>query len=311
VCTVYQIICLDGYYGVQMLIKNIITIIIIRMSLPPTIWGSHFWKTLHFITIGYPLNPSKKEKMNISNIINALETIIPCGECRTHYKYNLKHHPLTDDILSIKLKLIVWMYELHNIVNRHTGKEMPSFEHAMVRLFTDDNGRFTEHQHQHQHDNHNPENQRNDVNKTDNNAKNKNDINVDTLSVDSAIKYYKLYKRNTTDDDVINLEDVYKLYRDDNEKRKKMEEDVIKGEEIFKKLFSDEKYAEIKERERKAHEEHLKLIESKNPVFNFEYQTTINIDMFINTFVDAIQKEKDSDKKQDILSGFKIILECF
>jgi hypothetical protein len=289
------------------------------MSLPPTIWGSHFWKTLHFITIGYPLNPSKKDKTNISNIINSLETILPCGECRTHYKYNLKHHPLTDDILSIKLKLIVWMHELHNIVNRLTGKEMPPFEYAMVRLFTDDHGRFTEehlrehqhaHEHPHEHQHEHPHEHPHEHQNAKKGVK-KNDIDVGTLSLETAMNYYKIYKRNGIDGCMVNLDEVYGSYQEDIEKQKKMEEDLKKGEEIFKKLFSDEKYAEVREREKKAREEYLKMIESKNPVFKFESQTTIDVGLLINNFVDAIQKENNLDKKKDMITGFKTILECF
>ncbi len=94
------------------------------MSLPTSLWGMSFWKMLHFATLGYKIHPSDEEKIAMRNLIESLQYLLPCPDCRAHLRTNLKQLPLTDDILSVKLKLILWVHELHNRVNLLTKKTM-------------------------------------------------------------------------------------------------------------------------------------------------------------------------------------------
>ena len=100
-------------------------------NIDPNLWGKHFWATAHYITISYPTNPTKIEKQNVKFFFELLKELLPCGNCRSHYKNNLKIYPLTDEILSSKYKLIEWLVNLHNEVNKRTGKKIISVDEAM------------------------------------------------------------------------------------------------------------------------------------------------------------------------------------
>jgi len=95
---------------------------------------------------------------------------MPCVQCKMHLRQNLRENPLTDEILSVKLKLIMWCHNLHNIVNALTNKPVLSFEDAMLSLFTGNiEGTFT-------------------VQPSDNNE-----------TVESLLEEYKLKRRNGTE----------------------------------------------------------------------------------------------------------------
>ena len=64
----------------------------------PDIWGPHGWRFLHYITLGYPNNPSQEDKNTYRNFINSFKEIIPCGLCKNHFKQNLLKNPLTDEV---------------------------------------------------------------------------------------------------------------------------------------------------------------------------------------------------------------------
>jgi hypothetical protein len=104
------------------------------MSLPASAWGSHFWKFLHITTLAYPLYPNETEKKAFSDIIDAMCVLLPCEQCRKHLNVNMIAHPLTDQILSIKINLIMWVYELHSCVNHYSGKPNVPFERAILDL---------------------------------------------------------------------------------------------------------------------------------------------------------------------------------
>ena len=36
-------------------------------SIKPNIWGPHGWKFLHYVSLGYPENPTPEDKINYKN----------------------------------------------------------------------------------------------------------------------------------------------------------------------------------------------------------------------------------------------------
>jgi|SRR3989344_6787842 len=93
------------------------------INISPKLWGPCFWKTMHFITFAYPVNPSDDDKQNVYNAIYALGNVLPCQKCLMHFQQLLQMYPLTNTILSSRRKLINWLYNIHNIVNKETHKE--------------------------------------------------------------------------------------------------------------------------------------------------------------------------------------------
>ena len=91
------------------------------------IWGAHLWFSLHTITFNYPLRPTKKEKQNYKNFFISMQYIIPCSICKKNYVRHLNEHPI-DPFLKNRKKLVLWLIDIHNMVNAETGKKTLSHE---------------------------------------------------------------------------------------------------------------------------------------------------------------------------------------
>ena len=59
-------------------IKKIIFNTIMTNSIQPKLWGPHGWKFMHYISLGYPINPTSKDKINYKNFYYSLQDILPC-----------------------------------------------------------------------------------------------------------------------------------------------------------------------------------------------------------------------------------------
>jgi len=100
----------------------------------PKIWGPHIWQTMHYISLGYPNNPTEEDKHNYKSFFLLLKNVLPCKICSNHYHQNLNSLPLTDNILSNKNNLIKWVIDLHNIVNKMKNKDILSYDEAMRHI---------------------------------------------------------------------------------------------------------------------------------------------------------------------------------
>lgn len=106
------------------------------MSIGPETWGPHIWKALHYVSIGYPENPTEGQKQKYKEFYLLLQDVLPCQLCREHYSENLKKAPLTNDILSDREKLIKWVIDIHNIVNEMNGKNKMRYQEAKTLVDT-------------------------------------------------------------------------------------------------------------------------------------------------------------------------------
>lgn len=100
----------------------------------PDIWGPHAWKFLHYVTLGYPVNPTPEQKEEYKKFFMALSTVLPCSVCANHFAENYKKLPLTDIILSDREKLVKWLIDIHNIVNAMKNKPVLSYEDAVKQI---------------------------------------------------------------------------------------------------------------------------------------------------------------------------------
>ena len=101
------------------------------MNLGPSIWGPHGWKFIHMIALAYPDNPTNDNKKNYKNFFTGIQYILPCSICRDNYKKHLKDFPLTNKILNSRELLIKWTIDIHNMVNKETGKPELKYEDAL------------------------------------------------------------------------------------------------------------------------------------------------------------------------------------
>ena len=101
------------------------------MIINKNLWGKHLWLALHYISIGYPNNPSDNDKQNYKNFFLLLKDVLPCKICSLHYEKNLEKLPLTDEILNNKESFIKWVIDLHNDVNQMLGKKIINYDDAI------------------------------------------------------------------------------------------------------------------------------------------------------------------------------------
>lgn len=98
-----------------------------QMGMSPDVWGPIFWNTMHIVSLGYNLEPSKKEQDDAVKFYKSLETMLPCGICRSHYSEFLREMPVEHAVGS-RDDLIYWVFQLHNKVNVNLGKREFTFD---------------------------------------------------------------------------------------------------------------------------------------------------------------------------------------
>jgi hypothetical protein len=104
----------------------------------PDVWGPHGWKFIHYVTLGYPNNPTNKDKNNYYNFFTDLANVIPCPICAEHYKEHLKITPLNDEALKDKESLMTWGITMHNHVNARNNKKKYSIKEAIKAIINND-----------------------------------------------------------------------------------------------------------------------------------------------------------------------------
>ncbi len=104
----------------------------------PEIWGPHGWKFIHYITLGYPSNPTTKDKQQYFDFFMNLANVIPCSVCENHFKEHLNITPLDDDALSSRENLMAWGITMHNHVNARNNKKIYSVRDALRAIIEND-----------------------------------------------------------------------------------------------------------------------------------------------------------------------------
>ena len=89
--------------------------------------GTSTWVFLHTLAAQYPSRPSTRQKRDVTNLINILTRLYPCGECAEHFQEIVKVHPPQ---VGSGEALSRWMCDVHNAVNRSLDK--PVFNCAVV-----------------------------------------------------------------------------------------------------------------------------------------------------------------------------------
>lgn len=99
----------------------------------PDIWGPGAWTFLHTITLNYPKNPNQDIINSHKYFFTLLKDVIPCDKCRLHYSEYLNNNPI-DNVLNNKKDFILWLNNLHNIINERNNKPIMSFN-EMIKLY--------------------------------------------------------------------------------------------------------------------------------------------------------------------------------
>jgi hypothetical protein len=89
-----------------------------------SIFGPHIWEGSHCITFNYPHNPTTEDKQHYRAYFESLCYVLPCGDCREHYKKNLYENPetmLKDQDLESRDSLTYWWFNFHKCVSKMLG----------------------------------------------------------------------------------------------------------------------------------------------------------------------------------------------
>jgi len=97
-------------------------------NIKPTVWGPPAWEFLHYVTLTYPNNPTEEEKNTYKNFFITLGNILPCFSCRVNYNNHQNKYPLNDNVLSSKMNLVKWLFNIHNEVNMMNNKKVINLE---------------------------------------------------------------------------------------------------------------------------------------------------------------------------------------
>jgi hypothetical protein len=96
----------------------------------PTIWGHHMWKSIHYIALDYPNEPTEEEKTDYKLFFTNLYKVLPCYECSQHFKKEIDIRHLSNNDLENSNTLFKWTVDMHNFVNKRLNKKTLSYDEA-------------------------------------------------------------------------------------------------------------------------------------------------------------------------------------
>lgn len=101
------------------------------INIDPTLWGPSAWRYMHYITLSYPDNPTAVDRENVYNFFMLNAKLLPCEKCRNEFNKELQRNPLTNNILSSRQDLIIWLINVHNRVNERLGKPQMTYDQVI------------------------------------------------------------------------------------------------------------------------------------------------------------------------------------
>ena len=108
-----------------------------KQSIKPIVWGPHGWKFMHYVSLGYPQEPTENDKRNYKDFYTSLQNVLPCATCQGNYKKNLSELPI-DNALQSRDSLVKWVIDIHNKVNKETNKRELGYDEAIQLYLTDE-----------------------------------------------------------------------------------------------------------------------------------------------------------------------------
>lgn len=93
-----------------------------KQGISPLVWGPQLWNFLHMVSSTYPNHPTDVEKRQYFTFLLALGNVLPCPNCRNHYKKMLVTHNFSAKHLKDRETFMKFMFDVHNIVNARLHK---------------------------------------------------------------------------------------------------------------------------------------------------------------------------------------------
>jgi hypothetical protein len=102
------------------------------------IWGAPLWLFLHTTSLNY----TPEKKCGYKMFFKSLKYILPCGACRINYANILKTKlPLNDNVFSCRESMAMWVFLLHNQVQKdiydktQSPSDKPKFKDTKADFF--------------------------------------------------------------------------------------------------------------------------------------------------------------------------------
>lgn len=105
-----------------------------RQGINAAIWGDSLWTMMYAIVLNYPDFPTLQDKTTVTNWFESLATVIPCIDCRTDYRNNLKTQQI-NTFVSSKIALCSWLVTIHNITNTKLNDPLVSLDTIISTKF--------------------------------------------------------------------------------------------------------------------------------------------------------------------------------
>jgi len=94
-----------------------------HVGINPKLWGPHFWKTLFYTALNFPVKIDQNNKCHSSlkkhykSFYAALQHTLPCIYCLESYRRFWIESPI-DNYLDSRIDLLKWLYILRDKVNK-------------------------------------------------------------------------------------------------------------------------------------------------------------------------------------------------
>lgn len=100
-------------------------------SVSPKFWGPGLWNFLYSISFSY--NSSKpEEENNVKTFLHSLGEILPCEQCKQHYKEYLIKNPIN---LKDSTSLEKWINDLHNTIRKNNSQESVNIDDVKKKAY--------------------------------------------------------------------------------------------------------------------------------------------------------------------------------
>lgn len=85
-------------------------------------WGPPAWFAVTCFLMGYPKSsPSVSQRKTYKQFLIYFGKTLPCNLCRDSYAKFIRDKPLTNRVLSSRKNLVMWLFTIHNMVNKKLG----------------------------------------------------------------------------------------------------------------------------------------------------------------------------------------------
>jgi len=104
------------------------------MIFEPSIWGPHYWFTLHTIAMCYPFNPNEVTKKKYYDFIQSFPLFIPIEDIGNTFSKMLDKYPVTP-YLDSRDSFIKWVHFIHNKINVALNEPELTLEEALSKYY--------------------------------------------------------------------------------------------------------------------------------------------------------------------------------